>query len=195
VGYLAHTMFWVDYVVRELHMPLATGGFFWAMFGLGAAVGPMLTGTLADRFGLRRCLIAGFVLKAFAAFLPVLSHHGAALLLSSLLMGIFTPGIVALISAYTLDRVGPVHHRRAWGLATSSFAVAQAAGGAFMALAASRLVSYHPLFCVSAMALAGSVLCISMIREKSAGFVPDNSGDVDVPHPLEVAHTPAHTHS
>jgi MFS family permease len=55
-------MFLPDYVVRELGMPLAAGGFFWSMFGLGAAIGPMLAGTLADTFGLKRCLIAGFAL-------------------------------------------------------------------------------------------------------------------------------------
>lgn len=167
IGYLTHTMFWVDYVVRELDMPLATGGFLWAMFGLGAAIGPMLTGTLADAFGLKRCLIAGFIIKAVSAILPVLSSHTIALFVSSVLMGIFTPGIVALVSAYTLDRVGAEHHRKAWGMATSAFAIAQAAGGALMAFAATRLESYHPLFCISAAALVGSCVCIAMIRKKS----------------------------
>jgi len=178
VGYLTHTMFWVDYVVRELNMPLATGGFYWALFGLGAAIGPMLTGTLADAFGLKRCLIAGFMIKAFSAVLPVLSSSAAALVVSSILMGIFTPGIVALVSAYTLDRVGAEHHRKAWGLATSSFAVAQAAGGAMMAFAATRLHSYHALFSVSAAALLGSVICIALIREKSAVQEPLQSRDL-----------------
>jgi MFS family permease len=164
VGYLAHTMFWVDYIVRELHMPLATGGFFWSMFGLGAAIGPLLTGSLADRFGLKRCLIAGFVLKSLAAVLPLWSNNWATLLLSSLLMGIFTPGIVALISAYTLERVGPKLHRKAWGMATFSFAIAQAAGGFLMATAAAHLDSYHPLFLASALALLGSVACLSFVR-------------------------------
>jgi MFS family permease len=173
VGYLTHTMFWVDYVVRELHMSLATGGFFWAMFGLGAAIGPMLTGTLADAFGLKPCLIAGFVIKAFSALLPVFASEPWALLLSSVLMGIFTPGIVALVSAYALECLGAEHHRRAWGLATTSFAAAQAAGGAAMAFAATRLPSYHPLFCVSAAALLGSVLCIVLIREKAAVPEPE----------------------
>jgi predicted MFS family arabinose efflux permease len=168
VGYLAHTMFWVDYVVRELGLSLAEGGWYWAFFGLGAAVGPMLTGTLADWLGLKRCLIAAFVIKAFAALLPVLDSSAPALLASSLLMGIFTPGIVALVSAYALDRVGPLHHRRAWGLATTSFAVAQAVGGAAMAYAATQLGSYEPLFGVSAAALVGSVVCILLIPHRLA---------------------------
>jgi MFS family permease len=166
VGYLAHTMFWVDYLVRELGLSLADGGYYWAMFGLGAAVGPMLTGSLADWLGLKRCLIGGFVIKAGAALLPVLHSSPPVLLASSLLMGICTPGIVALVSAYALERVGPIHQRRAWGLATTSFALAQALGGAAMAYAATRLASYEPLFCVSAAALLGSVVCILLVPDR-----------------------------
>jgi len=186
VGYLAHTLFWVDYIVRELHKPLATGGFFWSMFGLGAAVGPLLTGALADRFGLKRCLIAGFVIKAFSAILPVLSSSAPALMASSILMGIFTPGIVALVSAFTLASVGQEHHRKAWGMATSSFAIAQAAGGALMAMAASSLHSYHPLFVVSALALVGSLVSIVLIREKH-----DNAQAPDPVHEFNLPTTTA----
>jgi MFS family permease len=186
VGYLTHTMFWVDYVVRELGMPLSTGGMYWALFGLGAAIGPMLTGTLADRFGLKRCLIAGFVIKAFSAILPVLSSSAPALMASSILMGIFTPGIVALVSAFTLASVGQEHHRKAWGMATSSFAIAQAAGGALMAMAASSLHSYHPLFVVSALALVGSLVSIVLIREKH-----DNAQAPDPVHEFNLPTTTA----
>ena len=178
IGYLAHTMFLPDYVVRELGMPLAMGGFFWSMFGLGAAIGPMLTGSLADVFGLKRCLVVGFVLKAFSAILPVWSSSSAALLVSAVLMGICTPGIVALVSAYALERVGALHHRRAWGMATSSFAIAQAGGGALMAFAATRLHSYQPLFCASAIALLGSTICVALIRERAVSGPRPASGDL-----------------
>ena len=167
VGYLAHTMYLPDYVVREMGMPLATGGLFWSMFGLGAAVGPMLTGSLADVFGLKRCLAAGFLLKAFSAILPVWSSSPVALGVSAVLMGICTPGIVALVSAYALERVGPQHHRQAWSMATSSFALAQAGGGALMAYAATHLHSYRALFCASAIALLGSMICVALIRERA----------------------------
>jgi predicted MFS family arabinose efflux permease len=175
VGYLAHTMYLPDYVVREMGMPLAMGGFFWSMFGLGAGVGPMLTGSLGDVFGLKRCLVVGFLLKAFSAILPVVSSSPAALLVSAVLMGICTPGIVALVSAYALERVGPQHHRKAWSLATSSFAVAQAGGGALMAYAATHLHSYKALFGASAIALLGSMICVALIREGACSKVPENT--------------------
>ena len=184
VGYLAHTLFLPDYVVRELGMPLATGGFFWSMFGLGAAIGPMLAGSLGDVFGLKRSLIAGLALKAFSAILPVWSSSPAALLVSAVLMGICTPGIVALVSAYALERVGLLHHRKAWGMATSSFAIAQAGGGALMAFAATRLHSYHALFCASAIALVGSTICVALVGQRASSEErPPSAEPLPVPVP------------
>ena len=165
VGYLAHTMFWVDYLVREMGMSLASGGFYWSVFGLGAAVGPLLTGKLADAYGTRRCLLIGFALKALAAMLPVWASNAPALFVSSLLMGICTPGVLALVSAYTLEMVGPTMNRQVWGKATFSFSLAQGVGGFLMASAVVYLDSYRPLFIASAVALLGSVACIAAIRK------------------------------
>ena len=174
IGNLPHTMFWVDYIVRELHKPLATGGFFWAVFGLGAAVGPMLTGTLADAFGIRRCLLAGLFLKAVGVALPLFGSNGVWLFASSLLVGIFTPGVVALVSIYALECVGVEFHRKTWGMLTMSFAAAQAVIGFFMAGVAANLDSYEPLFVFSAVALLFSVVCVAFIVEKQRLTVTDS---------------------
>jgi len=180
IGYLAHTLFLPDYVVRELGHPLSQGGFYWSMFGLGAALGPMVAGALADAFGLRRCLLAGLLLKAASAILPVASTSAAALLASSLLMGLCTPGVVTIVSAYALQRVGAEHHARAWGLATAGFALAQASGGAAMAFAATRLDSYQPLFCASALALVGATACIVLIRDHAGAMDSSESPEPEV---------------
>ncbi|MCL2309719.1 MAG: MFS transporter [Proteobacteria bacterium] len=164
IGYLPHTLFWVDYIVRELQMPLWTGGFCWAVFGVGAALGPLFAGQMGDRFGFRRCLIACFTLKAFGVALPLLSNHLAALLVSSFLVGAFTPGIVALVSAYTLECVGIQKHRRAWSIMTFSFAASQAVVGYLMAYMVSDAASYQPLFLVSSVALLFSAVCILFTR-------------------------------
>jgi len=168
VGYLAHTMFLVDYVVHEVGASLAAGGFYWSMFGVGAALGPLFTGPLADRFGTKRCLAAGFAAKAFAAILPVLSSRPSMLLASALLMGLCTPGLLALVSAYTLETVGARDYRPAWGQATFGFAVAQGAGGFAMAIAASHLASYKPLMVASALALVGAIACLLAIHGRPA---------------------------
>lgn len=185
VGYLAHTMFWVDYLVRDMGMTLASGGFYWSVFGFGAAVGPLLAGRLAHTFGTKRCLLAGFALKAVAAALPVWSSTAPALFASSLLMGICTPGVLALVASYTLEVVGPALNRPVWGKATFSFSLAQGAGGFLMAFAVTYLDSYRPLFLVSAVALLGSIACIAAVSSRQPAVV---SGEAEE-KPVE---TPSH---
>lgn len=163
IGYLPHTMFWVDYIVRELGMPFFTGGLLWASFGVGAMLGPVLAGVMGDRFGVRRALIASFLFKGVGVAMPVVTHHPIALVVSSLLVGIFTPGAVSLVSIYILESVGYELHTKAWGAATMAFAVSQGVVGYGMAHYAPVLGSYHYLFVVSAGALliAASLIAFS----------------------------------
>jgi len=86
-----------------------------------------LTGNLGDIFGFKRSLIACFLLKALGVALPLYSSDVVTLFASSFLVGMFTPGIVTLVSTYTLDCAGAKHHRKAWGMMTFSFAASQAA--------------------------------------------------------------------
>jgi MFS family permease len=172
VGYLAHTMFLVDYVVHEVGASLAAGGFYWSMFGLGAAVGPLLTGPLADRFGTKRCLAVGFAAKSLAAVLPVFSSRPSMLLVSALLMGVCTPGLLALVSAYTLETVGAEDYRPAWGQATFGFSVAQGVGGFAMANAATHIDINNPLMVASALALVGAIACLLAIPARGVGVTP-----------------------
>lgn len=127
-----------------------------------------MTGNLGDIFGFKRSLIACFLLKALGVALPLYSSDVVTLFASSFLVGMFTPGIVTLVSTYTLDCAGAKHHRKAWGMMTFSFAASQAAAGYLMAFVAASGESYRPLFLVSASALLCSVMCIAFIHVKSA---------------------------
>lgn len=167
VGYLPHTLFWVDYIVRELGMSVVLGGVFWAVFGIGAAIGPWLVGFLSDKFSFRSCLITAFLLKAVGVALPLASSGVVSLFFSSLLVGMFTPGIVTMVSGYTMYLGGVKLHRKAWGAMTFSFAASQAIVGYVMAYLASDWSSYRPLFMISSSALLVSVVCLLLIRAKT----------------------------
>jgi MFS family permease len=160
IGYLPHTLFWADYITRELHWPLASASFFWACFGVGAACGPYLTGALADRFGLGRTLAVAFGLKAFGVALPLCADGAPALLLSSVLVGFFSPGIVGAASSYALEIGGARHHRRNWTAMNLCFSLAQAGGASVMVWIMHGRQSYAVLFWLSGAALAVSALCI-----------------------------------
>jgi predicted MFS family arabinose efflux permease len=59
-----HMIFLVDFVARGLGQGLAVGAQYWVVFGLGAIVGPVLSGYLADRVGFGAALRIAFAVQA-----------------------------------------------------------------------------------------------------------------------------------
>ena len=153
IGYLPHTVFWVEYLVHDLGKPLAVGGAFWAVFGAGAVVGPLLSGMAADRFGFRRTLAACFACKAAAVALPLLSTSMPALFLSSFAVGALTPGMVAVASGRVVEIAGPAAHQRNWAMMTFGYALVQALAGYGMAALYGATHSFALLFSVAASTL------------------------------------------
>jgi predicted MFS family arabinose efflux permease len=169
VGYLPHTLFWVDYIVRDLHLPLSTGGFFWAVYGLGAATGPYIASRMAEKVGFKTSLIVYYLIKSVAVALPLLGSHLALLFVSSCLVGMCTSGILTLVSTYTLDCVGRAHHTKIWSLMTFGFAAVQAITGYLMAFAVASGWSYRDLFGVSSTALLCAAVCLVGVRVHKEG--------------------------
>jgi MFS family permease len=144
---------------------MSIGGVSWAIFGLGAAVGPLITGYAADRFGFRITVVASLALKSFAVALPLLSSALPALLLSAFLVGALTPGLVAVTSGRVVEIAGAAAHRRNWAMLTFMWALLQAAGGYAMAALYGALHSFSLLFSIGAVALAaGAVIAAGTQR-------------------------------
>lgn len=160
LGYLPHTLFWVDFIVRELDMPVHYGGLFWAVFGIGAIIGPLISGAVADRFSVQKTLVAVLLIKATAVLLPALNTHSLTLMVSAFFVGVGTPAVVSLVSSYTLENAGYELHTKAWGVMTFSFALSQALFGYFFVYFSLQLSSYIPLFIVGSIALMLASLCI-----------------------------------
>lgn len=163
IGYLPHTLFWADFLTTELRRPLPQAGFFWACFGVGAACGPYLTGVVADRIGLAPTLLVAFLLKAAGVALPLLAQGDGALLVSSVLVGFFSPGIVGAASGYALEIGGAADHRRNWTIMNVGFSLAQAGGASAMVALMAGRASYGLLFIISSSALLLSGVCIGLI--------------------------------
>jgi predicted MFS family arabinose efflux permease len=128
VGLVPHMIFLVDFVARGLGQGLESGAEYWVLFGLGAILGPILTGHLADRAGFGPALRLAYLIQMVAVALPIFGLGSASLIVSSLVVGAFTPGIVVL----ALGRIRELldHHAAAqngaWSKATTSFAALQA---------------------------------------------------------------------
>jgi predicted MFS family arabinose efflux permease len=103
LGLVPHMIFLVDFIALGLGQGLDTGADYWVLFGLGAIVGPRLSGHLADRAGFGPALRLAFFIEAFAVALPAFSSGSVWLIVSTVVVGAFTPGIVPLL----LGRVHP----------------------------------------------------------------------------------------
>ncbi|HYM03662.1 MAG TPA: YbfB/YjiJ family MFS transporter, partial [Stellaceae bacterium] len=142
VGFVPHTVFWVDFVARGLGAGLAAGGFQWILLGLGAAVGPLLAGMAADRIGFAASLALSLAVMALALALPVLSSSPIVLALSSLGAGGVAIGATLLASGRVGELVPMRQQRQVWGWMTILFSVAYAGAAYALSFLFVRTASY-----------------------------------------------------
>ncbi len=156
VGLVAHMVFLVDFVARGRGAGLETASWYWIVFGVGALIGAALSGRLADRIGFRWALRAMVLVQAVGVSLVVATDAAGWLVLSSFIIGASVPGVVPLVAGRVHD-LAPDRadlQRRAWGIATTAFAIGQAvAGYGFSYLFAQTGGSHVALFGVGAAAL------------------------------------------
>ncbi|WP_068826185.1 YbfB/YjiJ family MFS transporter [Pseudomonas sp. BMS12] len=165
VGLVAPMMFLVDYVSRGLGADPHTGVLIWILYGVGAIVGPVAYGFLADRFGARAAIRLVLVIQIVALGMLVGSADMRVLGLAAVLIGSFPPGIVplALARVHQLVTDHPGQHAT-WSRATVSFATFQAlAGYAYSALFSASEGHYAVLFMV-----AGAALLLALALEVPA---------------------------
>jgi len=124
-----HMVFLVDFVARGLGQGISAGSHYWVLYGIGATVGPLLTGHLADRAGFGPALRVAFAIEAVAILLPAVSSAPGSMIVSSAIVGGFTPGIVPLVLGRIHELIphDPDGQRATWAQATTTFAVFQAA--------------------------------------------------------------------
>jgi predicted MFS family arabinose efflux permease len=129
VALVPHMVFIVDFVARGLGQGIAAGSRYWVLYGLGAIIGPLVTGHLGDRSGFGPALRAAFLIEAAAVLLPTVSTAPLSLIISSVVIGGFTPGIVPLVLGRIHELVphSAEQQRATWSHATTSFALFQAA--------------------------------------------------------------------
>ncbi|WP_244485589.1 YbfB/YjiJ family MFS transporter [Bradyrhizobium tropiciagri] len=155
-----HMVFLVDFVARGLGQGIAAGSYYWVLYGIGAVVGPLLTGHLADRAGFAAALRAAFLIEAVAVALPAVTTSPAALIVSSLIVGGFTPGIVPLVIGRIHELIphSAASQRSAWAQATTTFALFQAAGAYGLSwLFAQSGGDYALLFVIGAAGVAAAL--------------------------------------
>lgn len=160
-GLVPAAVFLVDFVARGLHEGAAHGALYWILYGAGAAAGPMVYGLVADRAGFGNALRLGLLLSGLASLLLAELPQMPSLVLASLLLGAFTPGVVTLVIGRLHELLAHDHDAQhaAWSRSTTMFALSQAVSGyGFSWLFAHSGGDYRAIYLVAVAAFALALL-------------------------------------
>jgi len=148
-------LFLVDFVARGLNQGINIGAEAWVLFGMSAIAGPILSSHLADRIGYGRALPLVYILESGAVLLAGCSISFAWLIVSSVIVGAFTPGIVPLVFGRIQELLihHPSLHRKYWTRATVAFALSQALSAYGMSYLFSKTHNYSLLFRLGSLAM------------------------------------------
>ncbi|WLH37632.1 YbfB/YjiJ family MFS transporter [Pseudomonas sp. FP2196] len=171
-GLVPAMVFLVDYVARGLGAGAHIGALVWVMYGLGAIVGPVSYGFLADRLGARMGIRLVLVVQAIALGLLAISQSFMALAVLAVIIGSFPPGIVPLALARVHELV-PDHHRQqiAWSRATVSFATFQALAGFAYSALFNATGGHHALLFV----IAAGAIAVALLLEQALKWLPSST--------------------
>lgn len=174
IALVPHMVFLVDFIARHLHQGIAIGGTYWVIFGIGAVLGPVCAGRLADRIGFGPALVITLLVQIPAIAIPSLTALPMALGISSFLTGAAVPGVVSLVLGRLHELIEHREmHKAAWGLATATFATGQAAAGYGYAYGLSISgEDYQVVFASGAVAMFLSLIMIATGRKTSPARKP-----------------------
>lgn len=177
VGLVPHMVFLVDFIARGLSRGLDVGGWYWIVFGIGALLGPVIAGRLADSIGCANALRCALVFQIVCIALPVLNTTTAALIVSSLFVGGAVSGIVPLALGRTQEIITVQRDRKtAWSVATIVFALGQASAGyLFSDIFAATAGDYSLLFTFGSGAMALAFI-VALTPHGSSGRGTRSSG-------------------
>ncbi len=98
-GIVPHTIYWVDYLVRDLGLGVGISGLHWSVVGVFAFLGPWLAASAAARIGTARALPLAFIVLGTGIGIPA---TGVLIWLSSAIFGA-QPGLSTLMAARVRD--------------------------------------------------------------------------------------------
>jgi len=171
-----HMVFLVDFLARGLGHGIDDAAQIWVLYGIGAILGPMLAGAIADRIGFRYALRSAFAVQACAIAVVASMSDVPLLMASAFLVGGLTTGGVALVLGRVRELTGGQSEPQvaAWSIATVSFAVGQAASAYFYSFLFAEIGSYGLLFAFGA-ALAALAFAIDIASSRA---LPGKEEDV-----------------
>jgi predicted MFS family arabinose efflux permease len=179
-GWVPHMIFLVDFVARGLGQGLRVGAEYWVLFGVGATMGPLFAGALADKVGFSRALRLAFALQICGVVIPALGLGSLWLMVSSVVVGAFVTGTVPLVLGRVHELLAhhPAQQGPAWRTATVGFALFQAVAAYGLSFVfAHGGGNYRLLFAIGtvAMVLALMIDVVVGITTRTSAHKPQDS--------------------
>lgn len=150
--------------MRDLGFSTALAGSSWALFGIGAALGSLLSGMLGDKIGAKNAHIMILSFNSLSCFLA-LFHSFFWLNVSVFLMGFTTTGNVTLTNALALKIVGRERLSNASSSLTMYFGIFQAIFSLLFVYTLDYL-GYSMLFMLCGVALILSALVLVPLKSR-----------------------------
>lgn len=171
VGFVPHTVFWVDFISRGLHMGIGWATQFWILLGLSAAIGPVISGIMADKLGFGKSIRISLLIKGIGVMMPIFSTAVWSLAISSIFVGSCALGISSLAAGRITELVAPQLQKKVWGWMTIAFSVTHALTAYILSYLFSVTGSYYLLFEIGATTLIiGSILDFFSSRQTVTAF-------------------------
>ncbi len=153
VGFVPHTVFWVDFVSRGLHLGIERGTQLWVLLGVSAALGPLISGYMADRIGFAKSIRFSLLIKGIGVMMPILSTAWWSLALSSIFVGSLALGISSLAAGRLTEILAPALQKKVWSWMTITFSITHALTAYVLSYLFSVYGSYYLLFKIGAVTL------------------------------------------
>lgn len=157
LGFVMHTVYLPDMLRRSYGHTERQVGLSWAMFGIGACLGPLFVMLLRRVLSVSNALWIAFTLKALGVALVLVTTDPITASLSLCTVGMLTPGIVILTSGALSAAAPPDRYLALWAGGTALFALCQMISGMF--IAATSAQGYETALILSVIVLGtGAVL-------------------------------------
>lgn len=166
VGYIPHSIYWVDFVVHHLNHSQNFANMLWMVYGLGSVFGAITTYMCLQRWTSYATLWRLYFLYAIAVALPNFWTQTPILVVSSFLSGLLNPATVSLTATLLSELVPSSLQRQIWGIAVVVFAIAQFSAGFLFTYLLQHALPYPQIYLIAAVILGiAVVLGLILVRK------------------------------
>jgi predicted MFS family arabinose efflux permease len=159
-GAVPHLLYMVDYTETMLKSSIYLANLGWLIYGIGNTIGSPIFGYLSKHIGMKRCLIATYLIATLSISILFISHNPWIGLASFALNGIIANSIVSLTSSYLTTLAPHSQQTHLWGVFTVFAASAQTAAGALMAHWVSTQAGFNWMFLTASLAMLLAAVAI-----------------------------------